>query len=69
MNNTKKNEELHEQQDKGKELNNPMNYSGDTTDLSALLSHNPSPANKDYYNKSYGKIWFAIKTRYRICCR
>ena len=42
-----KNEELYEQQGKGKALNNPMIYIGDTKDLSALLSHNPSPAIKD----------------------
>ena len=42
-----KNEELYQQPEKGKELNNPMIYSGDTIDLSALLSHNPSPAIKD----------------------
>ena len=41
------NEELYEQQEKGKELNNPMIYSGDTKDLSAFVSHNPSPAIKD----------------------
>ena len=48
-----KNEELYEQQEqqgKSKELNNSMIYSGDTKDLSALLSHNPSPI-KDYLQK------------------
>ena len=33
------------------ELNNPMIYSGDTKDLFALLSHNPSPAIKDLLHK------------------
>ena len=49
-----KNEELYEQQEqqgKGKELNNPMIYSGDTKDLSALLSQNPSPAINDLLQK------------------
>ena len=45
-----KNEELSEQV-KGQELNNPMIYSGDTKDLFALLSHNPSPAIKDLLQK------------------
>ena len=57
-----KNEELYEQLEKGKELNNPMissdkvqaSYSGDTKDLFALLSHNPSPAIKDLLQK---KLW------------
>ena len=31
-----------------------MIYSGDTKDLSALLSHNPSPAIKDLLQK---KLW------------
>ena len=48
-----KNDKLDEQ-GKGKELNNPMIYSGDTKDLSALLSHNPSPAIKDLLQK---KLW------------
>ena len=46
-----KNEELYEQPEKGKELNNPMIYSNDTKELSALLSHNPSPAIKDLLQK------------------
>ena len=36
---------------KGQELNNRMIYSGDTKDLSALLSHNSSPAIKDLLQK------------------
>ena len=48
-----KNEELYEQQEKGKELNNPMIYSGDTKDLSALLFHNPSPSIKDLLHKKH----------------
>ena len=47
-----KNEELYEQQGKGQELNDPMIYSGDNKDLSALLSHNPSPAIKDLLQKT-----------------
>ena len=47
-----KNEELSEQV-KGQELNNPMIYSGDTKDLSALSSHNPSPAIKDLLQKKF----------------
>ena len=43
----RKKEELYELLLKYKELNNPMIYSGYTKDLSALLSHNPSPAFKD----------------------
>ena len=42
-----KDKELYEQPEKDQELNNPMIYSGDTKDLSALLFHNPSPASKD----------------------
>ena len=41
-----KNQELYEKE-KGQQLNNPMIYSGDTKDLSALLSHNPNPAIND----------------------
>ena len=52
-----KNEELYEALEKGKELNNPMIYSGDTKDLSALLSHNPSPAINDLLQK---KLWTNI---------
>ena len=43
---------------KRKELNNPIIYSGDTKDLSVLLSHNPSPVIKDLLQKSYGQKWF-----------
>ena len=43
-------EELYDQ-GKGQELNNQIIYSGDTKDLSALLSHNPSPAIKDSLQK------------------
>ena len=43
----RKKEELYELLLKYKELNNTMIYSGYTKDLSALLSHNPSPAFKD----------------------
>ena len=57
-----KNEELYEQQVKGKELNNPMIYSGDTNDLSALLSHNFSPAIKDLLqNKVIDKYGLGLK--------
>ena len=57
---TGRNKELYEQQGgllnspprvKYQDLNNPMIYSGDTKDLSALLSHNPSPAIKDLLQK------------------
>ena len=36
---------------KNKKINNPMIYSGDTKDLSALLSKNSSPALKELLNK------------------
>ena len=57
-----KNEELYEQQGllnsplnvKNNKLNNPMIYSGDTIDLSALLSYNPNHAIKDLLQK---KLW------------
>ena len=42
-----KNKDMYEQQGKGQELNNRMIYSGDTKNLSALLSYNPSFAIKD----------------------
>ena len=48
-----KNEEL-DDQGTGKELNNPMIYSNDTKDLSALLSHNPSSVIKNLLQK---KVW------------
>ena len=44
--------ELDEQHGKGKELNNPMIYSEDTKDSSALLSHNSNPAIKDLLQKT-----------------
>ena len=36
-----------------------MIYSGDTKDLSAILSHNPNPAIKDLLQKQYWKnmVW------------
>ena len=34
-----------------KKINNPMIYSGDTKDLSALLSKNPNPAIKELLQK------------------
>ena len=66
------NEELYEhqeQQGKSKELHNPMIYSGDTKDLSTLLSHTPSLAINDLLQKSYGQIWYGIEKVYRVCCR
>ena len=48
---TKQNKELYDQQGKGQELNNLMINSEDTKDLSALLSHNPSPIIKDLLQK------------------
>ena len=33
-------------------INNPMIYSGDTKDLSALLSKNPNPAIKELLQKT-----------------
>ena len=57
--------ELYEQQKqqiKGIELNNPMIYSGDTKDLSALLSHIHSPAIKDLLqNKVMNKYGLGLK--------
>ena len=37
-----------------KKINNPIIYSGDTKDLTALLSKNPSPAIKELLQK---KLW------------
>ena len=62
MNNKQNNKELYEQQGKGKneklyeqqksqELNNPIIYSGDAKDLTALLIYNPNPAIKDLLQK------------------
>ena len=55
-----RNEELYEQQEKFEELNNPMIYSGDTKDLSALLSHNCSSAIKDLLHKTLwtNMVWY-----------
>ena len=61
-----KNTELYKQA-KGQELNNPMINSRDTKDLSALLSHNPSPFIKDLLRQtSYRKIWLGIEKGYRV---